>query len=175
MLLFLAHLRWTLHINLLIEPHTSACMQECMMIIWQWRVGILIHAHDLNVHSIFSLFVSYYCRWRALYFDLCSALVAIEQWGFFRVPLLLWHGALFYNGHIQGPVTLTPVAERLASELSLPVYDLGLSRLGFEHPIATFRMPGKRSNRLRQRRAFVFSRIPGTTWPARALTYMRLQ
>ena len=39
------------------------------------------------------------------------------------------------NSHIRGPVTLTPIAERLAVELSQPVfYDLGLSRLGFEHP-----------------------------------------
>ena len=27
-----------------------------------------------------------------------------------------------YNGHHRGPVTLTPIAERLAVELSLPVY-----------------------------------------------------
>ena len=33
-----------------------------------------------------------------------------------------------YNGHLRGPVTLTPVAERLAVELALPVFDLGLSR-----------------------------------------------
>ena len=36
-------------------------------------------------------------------FDLCPALMAIEQWGFFSVPHLLWHGALIYNGHIQDP------------------------------------------------------------------------
>ena len=29
-------------------------------------------------------------RWRAANFDLCSALMAIERWGFFRVPHLLW-------------------------------------------------------------------------------------
>ena len=31
------------------------------------------------------------------------------------------HGASIYNGHLRGPVTLTPNAERLAVELSLPV------------------------------------------------------
>ena len=41
-------------------------------------------------------------RWRAAKFDLCPALVAIEQWGFFSVPHLLWHGASLYNGHLQG-------------------------------------------------------------------------
>ena len=54
--------------------------------------------------------------------DLCSALMAIEQWGFFNVPHLLCHGACIYNCQIQGHVTLTPIAERLAVELSLPVF-----------------------------------------------------
>ena len=42
-----------------------------------------------------------------------------SQWEFFNVPHLLWHKLIVYNGHIRGPVTLTPVAERLAVELSL--------------------------------------------------------
>ena len=41
-------------------------------------------------------------------FYLCSALMAIEQWGFFSVPYLLWYGASVYNGHPREPVT--PVA-----------------------------------------------------------------
>ena len=61
------------------------------------------------------------CRWRAANFDLCSALVAIDQWGFFSVPQLLWHGASVNNGHLRGPVTLTLLAERFTVELSLPV------------------------------------------------------
>ena len=60
-------------------------------------------------------------QWRAANFDLCSALMAIEQWGFFNVPHLLRHGPTVYNGHPWGPVTLTPVAECLAVELSLAV------------------------------------------------------
>ena len=40
-------------------------------------------------------------------------------WGFFSVPHLLWHGSLVCNGHLRGPVTLAPVAKRLAVELSL--------------------------------------------------------
>ena len=47
--------------------------------------------------------------------------MAIEQWGFLSVPLLLWHGASVYNGHLRGPVTLTPITENLAVELSLPI------------------------------------------------------
>ena len=53
-------------------------------------------------------------RWRTASFDLFSVLMTIEQWGFFRMPHLLWHGASVYNGH------LTPFAERLAVELSIP-------------------------------------------------------
>ena len=40
---------------------------------------------------------------------------------FFSVPHLLLQAAFIYNGHLQGPVTLTPIAERLALELSLSV------------------------------------------------------
>ena len=39
--------------------------------------------------------------------------MAIEQWGIFNVPYLLWHGPTLYNDHLR--------AERLAVELSLPV------------------------------------------------------
>ena len=95
-------------------------------------------------------------RWKPASFDLNSVRtgMSIEQRGFFSVLHLLWHGSSVYNGHLQEPVTLTPITVNLAMELSLPVYDLGLSQFGFEHP--TFRLRGKRSYRLRHRR--------GTTW-----------
>ena len=47
---------------------------------------------------------------------------ARHLWRFFSVLHLRWHGASVYNGHLRGPVTLTPNAERLAVELSLPVF-----------------------------------------------------
>ena len=56
-------------------------------------------------------------RWWAANFDLCSALMAIEQWGIFNVQHPLWHGPSVYNGHLRGPVTLRRIAERLAVEL----------------------------------------------------------
>ena len=62
----------------------------------------------------------HHCRWKTANVDLCSALMTIEQWGFFSVPHLLWHGVSVYNGHLRGLVT--PVAERLAVELLLPVF-----------------------------------------------------
>ena len=79
----------------------------------------------------------YHYRWRSANFDLCPALMAIEQWGFYIVSHLLWHGSVISE-------------DPLHSHLMLSVYQLSyhyLSRLGFEHP--TFRMRGKRSNRLR--------------------------
>ena len=63
----------------------------------------------------------HHCQWRATNFDLCSALIAIEQRGFFSVPYLLWHGVSAKSGQLRGPVTITPNAERLAVDLSLPV------------------------------------------------------
>ena len=60
--------------------------------------------------------------WRAANFDLCSTRTAIEQWGFFSVSHLLWHGTSVYNVHLRGPVTLATIAERLAVELSLRVF-----------------------------------------------------
>ena len=54
-------------------------------------------------------------------FYLCSALMAQEKWGFFNLPHIRWHGAFVYNGDLRGPVTLTPVAERLTVEKSLLV------------------------------------------------------
>ena len=71
------------------------------------------------------------CRWWAANSDLCLALMDIEQWGFFSVPHLLWYGTSVYDNPWN--------SERLAVELSLPCFnDVGLSRLGFEHP--TFRL-----------------------------------
>ena len=49
-------------------------------------------------------------RWRAANFDLCSALMDIEQWEFFCVSHLLWHGKSVYNGNLRGHVTLTSFA-----------------------------------------------------------------
>ena len=96
-------------------------------------------------HENFSLNIT---NERLQIFDLCSALLAIGQWGFFKVPRIFWRGASVSNGHLRVPVTLTLIAERLAVTTCL--YDLGLSRLGFEQP--TLRLRGQRSNPLCHRR-----------------------
>ena len=67
-------------------------------------------------------------QWRAAKFDLCSALIAIEQWEVFNVPHLLWHGPTLYNGHLRGPVTLTPCRAFGSGAVTTCFYDLGLSR-----------------------------------------------
>ena len=72
--------------------------------------------------------------------------MTIEQWGFFSVPHLLWHGTSVYNSHPRGSVTLIHIAEHLAVWTCLN--DLGLSRLEFEHP--SFRLHCERSNRNNQ-------------------------
>ena len=77
-------------------------------------------------------------------FDMCSALMAIEQWGFLSVPHLLCHRASVYNGHLREPATITPVAERLAVEHSLPVLTTYEIRT-----LITLRLRGERSNTLR--------------------------
>ena len=86
----------------------------------QHRESNLVYIHKQT--NFLLIWRRHHYRWRAENFDLCSALVVIEQWGFFNVPRLLWHEAPVYNGHFRGPVTLTPFAEHLAVELSLPVF-----------------------------------------------------
>ena len=61
-------------------------------------------------------------QWRAAHFVLCSALMAIEQWGIFSLPHLLWHEESVYNGNPRGTVARTPIAERLAVQLSNTVF-----------------------------------------------------
>ena len=72
---------------------------------------------------------------------------------------LLRHGPTLYNGHLRGPVTLAPVAERLAVELSLqvlrlrsaatrdrtPIYRSGERSLASRWPLLMFRSHGQRS------------------------------
>ena len=102
------------------------------MILW-----IHVHVHSvvplriikLKLYSYVCLYVFVHVHpnwenftwWRATNFDLYSALMAMEHWGFFNVRATPSHGASVYNCHLRGPVTLKPVAEYLAVELSLPV------------------------------------------------------
>ena len=91
---------------------------------WKWnRRKMFFVCFEFFVQLEYFLLIwrRHHCRWRAANFDLCSAFIAIEQWGFFNVPHILWHGASVYNCHLREPVTLTSNAERLTVELLLPV------------------------------------------------------
>ena len=57
--------------------------------------------------------------------------------------------AYVFNGHLRGPVTLTPIAERLAVELLLPVFTTRSDAAEIRTP--NLPLAGKRSNRLRHR------------------------
>ena len=52
----------------------------------------------------------HHCRWRAANFT-----YARHSW-----PLMFMMAV--YDGHLRGPVTLSPIAERLVVKLSLPVF-----------------------------------------------------
>ena len=70
----------------------------------------------------------YHCRRSAANFDLCSALMAIEQWGFLSVPHLLWYGASVYNGHLRRPVTLFTTYRSVANIIMIRTPNLPLAR-----------------------------------------------
>ena len=88
-----------------------------------------------------STFVNVFSLWRCpsfkkiiisgkelLNFDLYLAIMAIEQWEVFSVSHLHLHGASVYDARLQGPLTQTSVAERLAMERSLPVFSIYVCR-----------------------------------------------
>ena len=77
------------------------------------RAGVLVCLFVWCFSSHSRTFISF-----GDWLKICTyALMAIVQSGFFSVPHLLWHGASVYNGHLRGPMTLSPYAERLAVEL----------------------------------------------------------
>ena len=127
--LFLSNASWTKTIGSQILRQRDYSYKSISPSVWS-----LLGEEDLNFlfvwgfssqTRIFHSVLDYW--WRVTNFDRCSALMANDQWWFFNVPHQLWHGPVLYNGHLRGPVTFTPVAERLAGEL------IGLSRPGFGH------------------------------------------
>ena len=88
---------------------------------------------------IFSLIWRSRCnRWRTANFDLCSAPMAIEQWWFFNVQHLLWHGASWSSPRICDTHPKMYCRAFGSGAVTICFYDLSLSRMGFEHP--TFRL-----------------------------------
>ena len=87
----------------------------CLGFSSHWRI---VHSYEDVINTCEGMHIFIY--------DFSS--LAIEQWGFFSAPHLLWHVTYFYKGYPWGPVTLTPVAECLTVELSLPVLTTKVSR-----------------------------------------------
>ena len=109
------------------------------------------------------------CLWRASNFDLFYPFMTIEQWGLFSLLHLLWHGTSVYNGHLRGPVTRTPIALRLAVELSLSVF------LWLRSVAAGIRTPNlpvaeKCSNLQRHRRCYSYFEFPAFWHPVLLFT-----
>ena len=84
--------------------------------------------------EFFTYMTSLYNRWKAAILTYARHSWLIEQWGFLSVQHLLWHGASVNNGHLRGPVTLTPIVERLAVKQSLPVLWLSSVAAGIQTP-----------------------------------------
>ena len=75
----------------------------------------------------------------------------------------LRHGPTVYNGHLRGPVTLTLVAERLAVELSLPVFTTWVYRDRGSNPeLPHARRPPPRrflTNRIHNMTTYIVNRV----------------
>ena len=98
------------------DKNSGECVSTFVCFVW-FFFGVYLSSREFYTHMETSPLLVKGCK-----IDLCSALMAIEQWGFFNVPhpLRLW--PTVYNGHLWGPVTLTPVAKLYAVELSLPAF-----------------------------------------------------
>ena len=72
-------------------------------------VGLFVQLENFSL-----IWRHHYCRWRDVIFYLCSTLMAIYHWRFFNVQDILWRGVFVYNGHLWGPVIVTPIPECLA-------------------------------------------------------------
>ena len=95
-------------------------------------------------------------RWRAAHFNMCSDLMAIEQWG-----SLACHTYSDTDIHLYWSSSKTRDTHTLSRAFSCGAvttckHHLRPSRLGFEHP--PFRIRGERSNRLRHCHSFLWVR-----------------
>ena len=113
---------WINIIIALIKLSKKMEVSVCDFILKTLNFGLLFGGFIVPLENFSLICRRHFYRWRAAKFDLFPALMAIEQWGFIRVPHLLWHGSSVYNGHLRGPVTVTSIAKRLAVEVSLPVF-----------------------------------------------------
>ena len=117
-------LMYILYLQIFVRNHSAVIVNYWIHVVIIWILSFVCFLGGLfdwsfSSHSrIFSLiWRRHHYRWRSANCDLCSALMSNEQKGFFGVSHLLWHGSSVYNGHLRGPMTLAPIAERLAVDL----------------------------------------------------------
>ena len=133
------------HSHLLLNNHLANFNQSCQ----NSSLGLFVYLFVclwfyIQIENFSFISKSHHYWLRAENFDLCSALMTIEQWGFFSVPHILWHGASVYSDNFWGLYDTHICCQAFDSRtVTTCFYDLGLSRLGFQHP--SFRMRGKRS------------------------------
>ena len=104
--------------------------------------------------------------------DLCSVLMAIEQWGFCRVSqkVTVTRGIRLSWPPLRTRDTHTYCRAFCSGAVITRFNDFGVSRLEFEHPI--FCMLGERSDQLRHRHGQWFR---GKEWKYVELTCMQRQ
>ena len=130
--------------------HFNCCKLYNFFLIYTKSIFLFVFCFGflIPLEIFYFIWKRHHCRWRTAKFDLCSAFLAIKQWGLISLTHLLWHGASVYNSHLWGPVTLTPIAERLEVDLSLPVFTISVAA-GIRTPNP--RLRDERSNPYRHR------------------------
>ena len=119
------------------------CLFDCLFVCWVVCLGFYF-----PLKNCLLIWIRHHYRWRALNFELCSALLVINKWGFCIVQHLLWQGHPFIMVYSEDPWHSPLLPSVFGSgAFTFCFYDLGLSRLGFE--LSTFCMRGERSDWLR--------------------------
>ena len=104
--------------------HTFKSIIVCLFICLGYFVPLENFSYIWRLH---------HCRWRAANFDLCPALMVIEQWEFFSVPHLLWHGASICNDYLRGARDTHTYCRAFSSgAVTTRFYDLGFSGLAWD-------------------------------------------
>ena len=113
----LCYVLWTYKMNKIYFKTTITTLSQYVGVSLFDCFGVFVPLKNFLTHIETSLLPVNGCKCR-------SMLGTHDHWAgrFFSVPHLLWHGTSIYNGNLRGPVTLTPIAEHLAVELSLPVF-----------------------------------------------------
>ena len=96
---------WWLWNNLFYWMDT-VCLFVCFFFVFVFLFLFVCLVFIVPLENCSLIWESQHYRWRAADFDLCSVFMTIEQWRFFSVPHLLWHGPSVYNGHLRGPMPL---------------------------------------------------------------------